>query len=446
MRGHVYRRCPTPRPEPCARGRCPHRYAYTFSAGTDPATGRRRQFTRGGFRTRREAEAALRQAIGAAEKGTLKLRRDHRAEQEEKARAAQQRPTLASFLEEWLARGVGTHGTQWRPNTRDGYATNIRLHINPRIGSMAIADVRTTDLQQLLDEMAKPDPHTQKLRSKPTVARVRATLTGVFKAAHRLGLIDRNPAVDLIVTGADSDHEIVVYTPEQLGRLFTVLADDRIGSLYYVDCFTGLRRGELVGLQRNDLDLDAGVVTVRHVITQRGRELRHGRPKTRRGERVVVLDSGTVEVLRRHLARQAAERHAWGDAYQDHGLVWAREDGTPLSPDYVTRHWHALTDRANLPRARLHDLRHTHASHGLAAGVPTKLVSERLGHSSTSFTERVYQHTAPAIAAQAAETIAALTRATASRRPAARPAATKSASKRRPSTGRGPATDGRGQV
>jgi integrase len=425
MRGHVYRRCPTPRPEPCAHGRCPHRYAYTFSAGTDPATGRRRQFTRGGFRTRREAETALRQAISAAEQGTLKLRRAHRTEQEEKARAAQQRPTLASFLEEWLARGVGTHGTRWRRNTRDGYATNIRLHINPRIGRMAIVDVTGADLQRLLDEVAKPDLPNQKLRTRQTVARVRATLTGAFKAAHRLGLINHNPATDLIVTGAESEHRIAIYTPEQLGRLLTVLTQDRLGAAYQVDAFTGLRRGELAGLQWHDLDLDTALMTVRHTITQGKGGLEVGRPKTRKGERIVPLDAQTVEVLRRHRTRQEVERRAWGDAYEDNDLVFCTENGRPLRPDYLTHHWHTLTDRAGLPRIRLHDLRHTHASHALAAGVPIKIVADRLGHSTTTITEDIYTPVVPQVAAEAAELIADLVH-----RAAAEATASKSASKR----------------
>ena len=410
MKGHVHRRCPRPPGEACRQGRCQHSYAFTFSAGSDPVTGKRRQFTGAGYRTKRDVESALRKAISEAEQRRLQLRRGQLLDQQRAREPAGSGPTVAEFIEEWLARGVGTHGALWRPNTKDGYATNARLHVVPKIGELSLTEVTTRDLQRVLDEVAKPEPGTKKLRTKHTVARVRATITGAFKAARRLGLIEVNPATDLIITGSDSDHEITVYTPEQLGRLFTVLEEDRIGSLYYVDCFTGLRRGELVGLRRDDIDFAAGLVTVRHVITQRGSELRHGRPKSRRGERVVLLDTGTVEVLRAQLARQQDERHAWAEAYQDHGLVWSREDGTPLRPDDVTRYWHELTDRAGLPRGRLHDLRHTHASLALAAGIQTKIVSERLGHSSPAFTERVYQHTAPSVAAQAAESIAALTR------------------------------------
>jgi integrase len=113
-------------------------------------------------------------------------------------------------------------------------------------------------------------------------------------------------------------------------------------------------------------------------------------------------------VLRAHRKRQAAERLAWGPASRDSGHVFCREDGVPYAPDYVTRAFREAVARAELPRIRLHDLRHTWASLALAAGVNPKVVSERLGHATVSFTLDTYSHVMPGLQEDAAERVAAL--------------------------------------
>lgn len=428
MKGHIYRRCPRPPSKACSSGRCEHRWAYTFSAGTDPDTGKRRQFTGSGYTTRKTAEQECRKAIAQAETGELKLRREARRDVQAAARQAELRPTVAAFLAGWLERGVGSQGARWRPNTRDGYASHVRLYVNPSIGHLRMAEVTAGDLQGVLDGIATTSGKTGQQRTRQTVARVRATITGAWKDAARRGLIDRNVAADLQVIGAESRHEIVFYTPEQLATFLAACEPDRLGPMYQTIAFTGLRRGEAAGLQwgtapncpecgaaASSVDLDAAVMVVRHTLTQRGGQLRHGQPKTKRSERVVALDAGTVEVLRRLRKAQAAERLAFGPAYRSGDYVFAREDGTPYLPDYITHRFEEIAQSVGLPKAGPHALRHSHASHALAAGVATKVVSDRLGHSSTTITENIYQHVSSKVAADAAELIAALTRAAASK-------------------------------
>ncbi|GAC1324670.1 MAG: hypothetical protein NVSMB13_06480 [Mycobacteriales bacterium] len=117
-----------------------------------------------------------------------------------------------------------------------------------------------------------------------------------------------------------------------------------------------------------------------------------------------------MSVLRSHKAAQAAERLGWGAAYQDHGLVFVREDGSPLRPEYVTRRFIALSAAAGVPRIVLHGLRHTRASHALAAGVPLTVVSRQLGHSSIALTADTYTQVLPQVSRDAAELVAAMYR------------------------------------
>ena len=132
-------------------------------------------------------------------------------------------------------------------------------------------------------------------------------------------------------------------------------------------------------------------------------------PKTDRGRRNLALDPATVAALREHRKRQAEERLAWGPAYQgEHGLVFCRENGEPTWPQSLSRAFERHAREAGLSAIRFHDLRHTHATLALAAGVHPKVVSERLGHAGVAITLDTYSHTIPALQEGAAAKVAAL--------------------------------------
>jgi integrase len=139
-----------------------------------------------------------------------------------------------------------------------------------------------------------------------------------------------------------------------------------------------------------------------------GRQVVVSEPKTSRGRRSIALDPRIVAQLRAWRATQLEERLVWGPAYRDSGLVFTREDGAPLHPEWLSDAFAWRIRTTGLPPIRFHDLRHTHASLGLAAGVPIKVMSERLGHSTSSFTADAYQHVTPALEEQAAATVARL--------------------------------------
>jgi len=153
---------------------------------------------------------------------------------------------------------------------------------------------------------------------------------------------------------------------------------------------TGMRRGETVGLRWEDVDLEGECLFVIQQITDVNGRSMVSTPKTKRGQRET----------------QNLERVAWGPAWNEAGLIFTREDGRPLRPEYATRHFQALAEQAGLPVIRLHDLRHTNASLALSAGVDMKLVSERLGHSQMSITADLYTHVSRGLGKAAAEQIA----------------------------------------
>jgi integrase len=221
------------------------------------------------------------------------------------------------------------------------------------------------------------------------------------------GLIARNPARRLPKASRPNprNKEMKTWGAEQLRVFFASVKDDRLGSCFIVAALTGLRRSELCGLEWGDLD--RAVLSVRRGLVAAGYVVHEGTPKSGRA-RTVALDGETVAELRRWRSRQTAERLAWGEAWTDSGKVFTREDGMPLHPQSLSDAFGRRSKRAKLPAIRFHDLRHTHATLLLAAGVHPKVVQERFGHASISITLDLYSHVAPGMQEDAAEKLGAL--------------------------------------
>jgi integrase len=177
---------------------------------------------------------------------------------------------------------------------------------------------------------------------------------------------------------------------------------------------TGMRRGEVLGLKWEDIDFEAGRLAVRRSLIPLGGDVIVSEPKTARGRRSIALDPETVEVLKTQAARQLAEQEKWGEAWTDSGYICTKEDGTPYHPEVVSRYFRQALKEAKLPTIRPHDLRHTHATLALRAGIHPKVVSERLGHATVSITLDTYSHAIPAMQEEAAVLIAGLVFAAAS--------------------------------
>ncbi len=293
-----------------------------------------------------------------------------------------------------------------RPTTARSYASHVRLYLRPHLGHVRLVDLRTPDIERMFGVIRSVGARGRPPKAA-TVRRVHATLMSALNTAVKRRLLPVNPAAFVELAAADRP-PVRVWSAEQVGAFLDAAAGDRLSAMYHLIAYRGLRRGEAVGLRWVDVDLDAGWMRIAQQVVQDGYGTVVGPPKTRSGVRTVSLDSATVEALREHRAAQDVERSLWGDAYRDSGLVFTREDGAQLHPEYVTRHFAVLARQAGLPRIRLHDLRHTAASLALAAGVSMKEVADQLGHSSITITADTYTHVLPAVAHAAAEKTAAL--------------------------------------
>jgi integrase len=429
VKGHTYKRCPCGpvRDEDGRRINCPKKHGSWYYKHELPPTagGRRRQATRGGFATEKEARRALTQALEKVNRGGY---------------VAPTRLKVGEYLDQWLAGKAAL-----RANTRRSYISHVELYLRPGIGHLRLVDLRETDIERLyvlVRLLGQPEPAPRSPELERLVAvrkegvqirpvgpaslnRLHATLLSALNSAVKRKLLPDNPATHGELPTARRPKAVVwteervaawrrtrvrppvaVWTPEQTGAFLDAALQDRLYPIYHLIAYRGLRRGEAVGLRWEDLDVAGQQIVVSQQVVQLGWETEIGAPKTDSGTRIVPLDGGTLAVLQawRHL--QQAEAEAWGSAWQQTGLVFTREDGSGLHPDLVTDTFHRIAATADLPPIRLHDLRHTAASLALQAGVPMKVVSEQLGHSSLAITADTYTSVLPAVAHAAAEAVA----------------------------------------
>lgn len=195
---------------------------------------------------------------------------------------------------------------------------------------------------------------------------------------------------------------MTVWTAGQLQAFLDRLDGQRLAPAFVLAAHTGMRRGEIAGLRWADVDLPAKLIHVRQAAVAVNYELRLSDVKTAHGRRTIDVNNDVVRALTIWRRVQAEERLLLGADYADLDLVFARPDGSPTHPEVISRTFERLVARSDIARIRFHDVRHTHASLLLKAGVPIKVVSERLGHATASFTLDVYGWVLPGMQADAA--------------------------------------------
>jgi integrase len=296
-----------------------------------------------------------------------------------------ERQTVADFLEQWLA---NTARHRLRPRTFYRYQQLVRLHAVPKIGKTPLARLRPQELSELYAARLAAGS------SPRTVQFLHAVLHRALKQALHWNLIARNPA-DAVTAPRPTRAEIHPLTQEQTNALLDASEGDEIEALYVLAVMTGMRQGELLGLQWADVDWDAGRVEVRHTLQWGEGTWTLAEPKTGRSRRSIKLPPTVLHALRGHRARQRTQRLALGPAWQDHGFVFCQADGTPLPARNLGRLFAKLLQRAGLPRVRFHDLRHTAGTSLIAEGIPLVMVKDLLGHSTIAITADIYSHVLP---------------------------------------------------
>lgn len=384
MQGHIHKRVRTDR-----KGKERTLWYVVIDVGVDE-TGRRRQKWHGSFRTRKDAEIARAKLVDDLHTGSY---------------VVPARTTLSEWItDSWLPMTAA----RVKPSTLHSYRRNLEIHVLPVLGGKTLQHITPTMLNALYAQLASDDGARDPLSAK-TISYIHTIIHKALADAVDTDLIARNAAdrAKPPRPSRRSSTRIQSWDADELRAFLAHVASARLEAVWRLAAMTGMRRGEVLGLRWADVDLDNARLSVRQTVIAVGYDVVTSTPKSH-SARVINLDDETVTKLREHRERQDAERVEWGLDYQEADLVVAKENGEPIHPHVFSQSFERITRNAGLRPIRLHDLRHTHASLALKAGVPVKVVSERLGHESPAFTLKQYAHVLPGMQAEAARAVAAL--------------------------------------
>ena len=327
---------------------------------------------------------------------------------------------VGDYLTYWLG-SVAIH--RLRENTHTRYATCIRLHLIPGLGTKKVARLTARDVRTFLDRLRTTcqccaqgldnekkaccaiGECCQKRLSPLTVTYVHSVLKSALEHAVREDELPRNIARN-VKTTAPRPGRFHPLTATEARQFLDTARSDRLHALYELALRTGLRKGELLGLHWEDLNLDSGTASVRRSLQRtRAGGLTQLPTKTRASERRIALPTECIHSLKEHKQRQDKGRETAGPNWRDSGLVFTTPTGRPLDPANLTRRFRSFLDRAGLRRIRFHDLRHSTATLLLEQGVDLVVIKELLGHAHIGVTAGVYAHVRLRLQRQAIDTL-----------------------------------------
>ncbi|WP_151898178.1 tyrosine-type recombinase/integrase [Streptomyces sp. C8S0] len=364
------------------------------AAGYVLAPGNTRKRVRVYGTTRKEALAKLTEKIAASNRGLP---------------VPSAQGSLAAYLTYWLE-NVAVH--QLRENTQTRYTAVARLYLIPGLGRKKLTKLTAKDVRTWLNQLrttcqccargidARHDQPRccaagqccRKLLSPLTLTYIHSVLKSALEHAVREEEIPRNVARN-VRTGTPRPRRFEPLTADEARRLLTTANEHRLHALFELALHTGLRKGELLGLCWEDLDLGAGTAAIRRTLQRTSAGGLTTLPtKTRASERRIALPARCIQSLRRHHEQQQREREAAGTTWQHNGHVFTTTQGGSIDPANLTRAFTTLLRKAGLRRIRFHDLRHSTATLLLEQGVELIVIKELLGHAHIGVTATVYAH------------------------------------------------------
>jgi integrase len=336
---------------------------------------------------------------------------------------ADDRLTVKAFLDRWLE---NTAKPAVRYSTYRGYEQIVRCHLVPELGKIRLAKLSADDVEAFCnraltsgrvvkpkEDTGSPDtgetsPPPDTTLSPRTVQYCHAVLRMALQTALKRGLVHRNVAA-LVSAPKVSREPVEPFTVAESRKFIEKAAGEPLEALYVVTLALGLRRGEVLGLKWDAIDLEQSRVWVRWALQRQKKQgLVLVEPKSRSSRRPLALPPFVVATLKDHRKRQAEQRLAAGPKWQDTGHLFTMEDGRPMSPEFAYKEFCRFLERAELRHVRFHDLRHSCASLLFAQGCSLRLVMEILGHSQIALTANTYTHLLPEADREAAHAMQAL--------------------------------------
>jgi len=295
------------------------------------------------------------------------------------------RLTFTEYLQDWLV----VHESQLSPKTAQRYAQICRDYIIPSIGNIKLSDMTMEHIEKFYRDMLIQGESARNIRW------IHSVLHRSLNDAVKRGAIGFNAAHGVRLPKLPH-REMDILNENEVQQFLIAAQGNRHEALFHIAVKTGIRQGELLGLKWKDLNWDLGTVIVqRQVQRVKGHGMVFMPPKTKSGRRTIKLGEDALHVLREHLAKQRINQQVAGERWQDMGLIFPSQVGTPQSTSNLLKEYKQLLKQVGLRGIRFHDLRHTAASLMLNHGVPALVVSKILGHSKPSTTLDIYGHVIP---------------------------------------------------
>jgi len=322
--------------------------------------------------TKREAEIELAKLVAAAAAGTL---------------AEPSKTTVGAYLLAWMD---GPHGLAGK--TAERYRQLIEAQIIPHLGAIVLQKLKPAHIADWHDKLIRGGGKDGRPLSLRTVGHAHRVLHRALARAAAIELVSRNVA-SVVKPPKVDETEIESLKADEINAVLTALKDHRLEPIVVLALSTGARRGEMLALNWENVDLDAGTIKIERSLEQTKAGLRFKAPKTKNGRRVVSLPPIAVDALRAHRRRRLELRMALGQGKPEpDALVFSAFDDSPIPPNNLSRDWRRFVLARKLPRISFHGLRHSHVSALIAGGVDALTVSRRIGHASPVVTMKVYAH------------------------------------------------------
>jgi integrase len=346
-------------------------------------TGKRKYVSKLVHGGKKDANTAMADMLSDRSKGKLTVR---------------PKDTVDEYLDAWLDT---TAAPSVRARTLADYTNVLKRYVRPHLGSAKLASLTPVEVKAMLVALRAKD------LSPRTVRMAHEVLRNALEQAVSDRLIPNNPARARLVAKALPAK--VQKAPETIpaadvANFIDVASGDRLGALWTLLVMSGLRPSEALALRWSDVTGDAVSVT-RVLVDKTGVPIHYAPPKSKRSQRAVVVPDVVRTTLADHRRRQAEARLAAGPEWQDDDLIFCTEKGEPLRQDHVRGEFKKVAKAAELPDLTVYALRHSCATLLLERGVPLKVVSERLGHSTIALTADTYSHVTPSMQKQAADVL-----------------------------------------
>jgi integrase len=355
-----------------------NKWSYTVDVGKDPRTGKRKQKSQSGFKTKKEAHAALAELVNDVEKGSYI------------------EPVKKKFKEFAINYIETTYRNRVKKSSYETAHNVVVIHIIPFFGDMDINDI---------DQFLVHEFYQAKMKegySSSYIQRMHEMMRLILRVAKKWEVLHKDIA-SMLEPPRLIKKEMKVWTIDQVNTFLKFTKHSRYHPIYFLAAYTGMRKGEILGLSWTDIDFEEKTISINKTLYKVPSEYLLQEPKTKNSFRTIYIDDDIIRVLKRQKVKQNLERLRYGGVYKEHNMVFAQETGEYVHPQGVNGLFTRFIGQANLPRIRFHDLRHTHATILLLMGVNPKIVAERLGHSSVQITLDTYSHVLPSMKQDLAE-------------------------------------------